>query len=133
YAVPFANMVAFLHPESERANAHLITPDRVAERCGADPRLAQVSVVTMGPGDRWTSDGGFSLAPRAWWADRDERRAELRARHQPRLEEQAGSEATTADFDGFRQHLEEFARAVPRAVRRLMIRRPVAFAAPWDR
>ena len=40
YAVPFANMVAFLHPESWAMNAEMITPDEVEEAFdrGAGPR-----------------------------------------------------------------------------------------------
>jgi hypothetical protein len=133
YAVPFANMVAFLHPQSREANDHLVTPARVADRCATDPSLGAVGVVGMGPGDSWDRDGGFTRAATPWWEDREPVIAARAAAVAPILAAQAGEEAEVSlPFATFRAYLEAFAAALPQLVRRRFFNRPLAFAAPWD-
>lgn len=133
YAVPFANMVAFLHPQAWPANDHLITPDRVQAHCAADPRLDAVEVVAMGPGDTWASDTGFDLSPTPWWSDRPGTLARLAAAAAPALERTAAEERErTCSFADLRAYLEDFASSIPAPARRLFFTRPVVFAAPWD-
>src|SRR5215217_3882804 len=56
YAVPFANMVAFLHPESRYLNEHLITPDEVLTEFKAAKGVDHTELVVMSPGDTWDSE-----------------------------------------------------------------------------
>lgn len=133
YAVPFANMVAFLHPQSRAANDHLITPDRVQAHCAADGRLAGVEVVAMGPGDSWTRGEGFDLRPTPWWSDRPATLARLADAAAPALARTAAEEQQRSlAFGDLRAYLEAFASSIPRLVRRRLFTRPIVFAAPWD-
>lgn len=133
YAVPFANMVAFLHPQAA-ANDHLITPDRVQAACAADGRLAAVEVVPLGPGDSWRAGEGFARAGGPWWADREAVLVRRADEVRPVLERTAAEEADRhLDFATFRGYLERFARDVPWPARRALGHRPIPSPPPGTR
>lgn len=69
YAVPFASMVGFLHPQSEPVNRHVITPPEVLASLAG--RLDVTKLVAMAPGDAWCSEEGFRLSKRNWYDNRD--------------------------------------------------------------
>jgi UDP-MurNAc hydroxylase len=128
YAVPFANMVAFLHPESWPMNAEMITPDEVQEAFDAAPGLEGTELVAMSPGDSWSDEGGFEMSGTPWWADRLTRMEKMAAAIAPKLAETAAAEAeATLDWPTFQSYLEGFLRGVPRPALRVLLKRPIVF------
>jgi len=133
YAVPFANMVGFLHPESWEVNAHMITPDRVAKAMEGADGLDSTEFVPMSPGDTWSSQDGFTLGAEVWWHDRQERMVEQARAVAPVIDDALRREADlTLSFDRFASYFEGFLRAVPRLVRGRLLARPVVFQVPGD-
>jgi hypothetical protein len=63
YAVPFASMVAFLHPESRHCNVYAVRPPEVAAAAAASDIAATTETVLMVPGDTWSAEGGFRSSP----------------------------------------------------------------------
>ena len=132
YAVPFANMVGFLHPESWAVNAAMITPEEV--QVAFDERgPAGTEFVTMSPGDRWSSADGFDRSDENWWDDRLPRMAARAAELAPTFDAVAEEEATRPlAFEQFQEYLEEFLGALPRPIRRRLLPRPLVFVQPGD-
>ena len=127
YAVPFANMVAFLHPETARLNDSLITPTQVAEAFAASP-VEGTELVTMGPGDSWSSSDGFDGTGADPFVDRAARVERRSAEVAPRIAEQEALEAATPlTWDAFQAYFSRFVRDVPWPVRRFLLRRATAF------
>ncbi len=133
YAVPFANMVAFLHPESWAMNAEMITPDEVR---GAFDRAAGVDhteLVAMSPGDVWSDAEGFEVAGTRWWDDRLTRMTAMAAEVGPALAATAAEEADrTLEWSAFEAHLTAFLASVPRPALRVLLKRPIVFHVPSD-
>jgi UDP-MurNAc hydroxylase len=133
YAVPFANMVAFLHPESWPMNAEMITPDEVEAAFDAASGVEGTEFVAMSPGDAWSDDGGFELSGTKWWDDRLER---MKAMQEDLAETFAATAVAEADvrvdFPTFKSYLEAFVRDVPRPARRVLLKRPIVFHVPND-
>ncbi len=133
YAVPFASMVAFLHPESRHANRFLVTPPEVRAAYEAARPSSATEVVVMAPGDRWDSTAGFSLDPTDWYRDRDRHLDELADIAAPAIARSAHEEQarvlTFADFEAF---FRRFLHALPPLTGRLAIRRPIVFAVDGD-
>src|SRR4030095_5224203 len=77
FAVPFASMVGFLHPETRDYNRFLVTPPEVKAAYDTTHTGSSTEVVTMAPGDSWDSESGFTRAADDWYADRDARLDEL--------------------------------------------------------
>jgi hypothetical protein len=126
YAVPFASMVCFLHPESQALNSHAITPPDVASAFAADP-VPGTELVCMAPLDRWDSDDGFSLDPTDWYDGRDARVAALAAEMAPLVEQSLQREAERElTFEAFDEHFGHFVKALPR-VAGLAVKQPVVF------
>ncbi len=133
YAVPFGSMVGFLHPESHPVNEHLVTPAEVVEAVAERGGIPGTEVVTMIPGDTWSSATGFERSDTDWYTDRERHLAELAERHRPALEARAADEAgRTLDPALFDAHLGRFVREVPRLLARRLVDRPVVFAVPSD-
>jgi UDP-MurNAc hydroxylase len=133
YAIPFANMVAFLHPESWAMNAHMITPDEVQEAFDVAPGLDGTELVAMSPGDAWSDEGGFESTGERWWDDRRAQMSRQAAAVAPSLAATAAEEADrTLEFSAFAAHLEAFLRAVPRPALRVLLKRPVVFEVAGD-
>jgi len=133
YAVPFANMVAFLHPESRAVNPHLIPPGEVAEAFAAAP-VEGTDLVILSPGDSWDSGAGFDRSTDVdWYGDRERRIARMVEEVQPTLDRFAAEEAERhLDFTVFRDYLERFLRDLPPGVGRTLLARPVVFELPDD-
>ena len=129
YAVPFANMVGFLHPESELLNDHLITPGDVADAFDrAGP--ADSELVPMGPGDHWEAATGFSGPGVDPFTDRRDRLERRRREVAPLITRQDEiEESTDLEWDGFHSYFDQFVCDVPWFARRL-VRQPVVFEIP---
>ena len=133
YAVPFGSMVAFLHPESRSVNNHLVTPaavlEGVAERGGVDGS----EVITMAPGDSWSSAGGFERADFDWYQDRERHLARLAEGFSEQIADRTDSEAgRTLDWPEFERHFGSLVRDVPRLVGRRLVPRRIVFRIPSD-
>lgn len=134
YAVPFASMVCFLHPETIDVNDHVVTPKEVAAGFAARP-VPGSEVVVMTPGDSWSTASGFSLGEVDWYDP--ERRAStiahLAEEARPAIERAAAEEAgRTVSWDDFRTFFEGFVRSLPPGAARLLMPRPVTFLVPSD-
>ena len=133
HAVPFGSMVGFLHRESWPVNDHLVTPQAVIDGVAALGSIANTDVVTMAPGDSWSSDVGFDRSDFDWYVDRATHLDDLAAKHAPKLAEQARTEAgRTLDWPTFESHLGAFVRDVPRLFARRVIGRRFVFHVPSD-
>jgi UDP-MurNAc hydroxylase len=133
YAVPFANMVAFLHPEAWPMNAEMITPDEVREAFDRASGLDGVELVAMSPGDAWSDAGGFEVSGTTWWEDRLPRMAEMAEAIAPTLEATAAQEAEVQlSWPTFAAYLQAFLDEVPRPALRVLLKRPLVFHVPDD-
>jgi hypothetical protein len=134
YAVPFASMVCFLHPETEEVNDYVVTPAEVAAGFTDHP-VPGSDVVVMAPGDSWAADGGFVLGQTDWF-DPDRRKlvlGELRELARPKIDSALAAEsAVTVDWDTFRAFFESFVHALPPLSARFVLPRPVVFHVPSD-
>jgi UDP-MurNAc hydroxylase len=129
HAVPFGSMVAFLHPDTRDLNRHLVTPAEVAE--AAHAAGGDVPVAVMTPGDSWDSEHGFSIARNDWYERRDAHLEQMAEALEPLMRELATKEAARrVDFATFAAYLERFARALPFAVIRRLLRRPIVCEGP---
>jgi UDP-MurNAc hydroxylase len=128
YAIPFGSMVAFLHPESRSVNDHLVTPDDVVAGMARRGGVDGTEVVTMAPGDSWSSSDGFDRGDFDWYADRAGHLAQLERRHGAQITAQAVAEAGRAfEWDDFERHFGSFVKAVPRIVGRRLVPRRIVF------
>jgi UDP-MurNAc hydroxylase len=128
YAVPFANMVGFLHPESWELNRHMITPDDVAEAMAGAEGVSGTELVPMGPGDTWSDDDGFAREGTDWWEGRLEAMAQAATDLAPVFERTAAEEAARPlEFEAFRTYFERFLDELPPFVARILLKRPVVF------
>ena len=129
YAVPFASMVGFLHPQTAPVNQHVVTPREVAEGFAADP-VPGTELVVMVPGDSWDITSGFTLGDIDWFDPevRSARLADLQEQARPAMEEAMIDEGTrTLEWDDFRSFFGEFVRSLPPGAARLLMPRPVTF------
>lgn len=128
YAVPFAAVTAYLHPENREHNAIAVTPPEVAEHLRAAPDLAGTEAVVFQPGDSWDETEGFRLSERDWYADREQRLAELEEKARPTIERSiAREQATVLRFEDFEAYMQAYMQALPPGLARLFLRRPVVF------
>ncbi|HEY5696429.1 MAG TPA: MBL fold metallo-hydrolase [Acidimicrobiales bacterium] len=133
FAVPFANMVAFLHPESWAMNAEMITPDEVRAAFERADGLEHTALVAMSPGDKWSDERGFDVSGTRWWDDRLPRMTQMAAAVAPTLAATAAEEAQRPlAFADFEHHLAGFLQAVPRPALRMLLKRPIVFEVPRD-
>ncbi|HMQ24502.1 MAG TPA: MBL fold metallo-hydrolase [Acidimicrobiales bacterium] len=131
YAVPFANMVAFLHPESQWVNPHLITPAEVAEEFAGAKGVDHTELTILSPGDSWSASAGFDLRGDDWFGDPEAAIAARMEGHADALAEQAEAEAgVTLSWEAFSAYLEQFLHALPPMMPRVLLKRPVVFEVP---
>jgi UDP-MurNAc hydroxylase len=129
YAVPFASMTCFLHPETFERNQDLVQPHHLREAFDRAP-IVGTELVVMNPGDSWDETDGFSIDPDDPYAAWPDVLTTLRAEAQPAIERADAAEAErTLTFDTFRRYFDGFVHALPRPVRGFL-KRPVVFAAP---
>lgn len=113
YAVPFASMVGFLHPETMRCNAHAVTPPEVAAAF-AESGVQGTEVVVMCPGDSWDSARGFSIAQQDPYANREEALMRMSAEVAPQIaEESARESARPLTFEAFSRYFSGLLDALP--------------------
>src|ERR1700679_2894823 len=62
YAVPFASMTCFLHPETAARNDEIVRPSDLVSAFQRSP-VPGTELVVMTPGDAWDEESGFSLSP----------------------------------------------------------------------
>ena len=132
YAVPFASMVAFLHPESRACNVYAVRSPEVAAAVAASEVAATTSPVLMVPGDSWSADSGFTLMQHDYF-DRQEQWIErLSAEAAPKIaQEEADERSMTLTFEAFERHFVGFLRSLPPVIH-LVLRRPMVFLVPSD-
>jgi UDP-MurNAc hydroxylase len=132
YAVPFASMVAFLHPESRQCNAYAVRPPEVAAAAAASNIAAATCIVLMVPGDTWSSEDGFALQPNDYYERQDQWLERLAERVAPKIaEEEACERGMALTFDRFEAHFGGFLRSLPPLISRVLTR-PMAFFVPSD-
>ena len=128
FAVPFANMVAFLHPESTWVNQHLITPTEVLAEFDAAEGVEHTELVILSPGDAWSSAAGFEMTGHDWFDDAEATLAARAEDARPALERSAAEEkGVTLQWDDFAAYLGGFLDALPPLVPRVLLQRPVVF------
>lgn len=131
YAVPFASMVCFLHPETRHLNQHVITPPEIASAFAARP-VPGTEVVLLGPGDSWSDADGFELDPVDYYTDREKWLDELAELAAPAIARAAHAEAERPlTWAAFRAHFTAFLAALPPGASRL-VPRPVVFRVASD-
>jgi UDP-MurNAc hydroxylase len=132
YAVPFASMVAFLHPQSRPCNAYAVRPPEVAAAVAASDVAATTETVLMVPGDSWSSSAGFALQPNDYYERQDEWIARLEQQSEAKIqqeeEDERGIELT---FAAFEHHFGAFLRTLPPLIW-LVLKRPMVFHVPSD-
>ena len=132
YAVPFASMVAFLHPESRACNAYAVRSPEVAAAVAACDVSNTTDTVLMVPGDAWSSTAGFELQRHDYFEHQDQWIERLAREVEPKIrEEEAAERGTTLTFDAFDRHFGGFLRSLPPLVH-LVLRRPMVFNVPSD-
>ena len=133
YAIPFASMVGFLHPESWPVNRHVVTPPEVVSGIDARGGLAASTVVVMAPGDTWSSEAGFDLAETDWYADRDTRLSELAEAAVPAIEARSRSEqGVKLQWPAFERHFGGLVAQCPRLIARRLVPERIVFRVPSD-
>ncbi|MBM3672190.1 MAG: MBL fold metallo-hydrolase [Actinobacteria bacterium] len=133
FAVPFASMVGFLHPESRHCNEHIVTPVEVVEAYRAASPTSGTEAITMAPGDTWDSTSGFERADFDWYTDREKYLDECADLAAPAITRSLHEESErTLTFESFSDFFLRFSRAVPRLAARFVIRKPLAFFVDGD-
>jgi UDP-MurNAc hydroxylase len=131
YAIPFASMVAFLHPENFHVNERVIVPadvEKAFKRAVVSGKLGDADLAPMSPGDSWDSEHGFCISERDWYSDRERRIAELAAEVRPTIERSLAAESSRKlEFTVFAGYFEPFTRALPPLVGRILLKRPIVF------
>jgi UDP-MurNAc hydroxylase len=132
YAIPFASMVAFLHPESRQCNIYAVRPPEVAAAAAASDVGATIQTVLMNPGDAWSSDGGFALQPNDYYESQDQWIERLAESAGPKIrQEEADQRTMTLTFKAFERHFGGFLRSLPPLIW-LVLKRPMVFHVPSD-
>jgi UDP-MurNAc hydroxylase len=132
YAVPFASMVAFLHPESRHSNVWAVRPPEVAQAAAQSDVAASTETVLMVPGDSWSDSGGFGLQPNDYYQKQDEWIERLADASGAKIEaEEEAERGMTLTFAAFERHFGGFLRALPPLIA-LVLKRPMVFYAPSD-
>ena len=133
YAVPFASMTCFLHPDTADVNAHIVTPTEVRDAFDTAGGIPGVELKVLVPGDSWSSDGGFEVADHDWYTRRAEHLEVLREKARPAVEAALADEAhVTAQWPPFAAHLGAFLDALPPGAGRVLLKRPVVFEVASD-
>jgi UDP-MurNAc hydroxylase len=132
YAVPFASMVAFLHPESRRCNSYAVRPPEVTAAAAASDIRTSTETILMVPGDRWDSVTGFALQPNNYYEKQDEWIEKLAGAYELKIaQEETEERATILKYAQFEEYFGNFVRSLP-PLSWLVLRRPIAFLVPTD-
>ncbi len=132
YAVPFASMVAFLHPESRQCNTYAVRSPEVADAVSKSDVASTTQPVLMVPGDTWSSDTGFSLQTHDYFERQEEWLERLARDAAPKIaQEDAEERAIALSFEAFERHFGGLLRSLPPLIR-LVLRRPMVFRVPSD-
>jgi UDP-MurNAc hydroxylase len=133
YAVPFASMTCFLHPETADVNDHIVTPVEVRDAFDSAGGVDGVELKVLVPGDSWSSDAGFDVAEHDWYSRRAEHLAVLTEKARPTVDAAMAEEAsTTVQWPAFAAHMQRFVDALPPGAGRVLLKRPVVFEVPSD-
>lgn len=133
YAIPFGSMAGYLHPESRPVNRHVVTPPEVVAAIAERGGLADGAVVAMAPGDSWSSETGFDLQEKDWYADRDAHLEELAAAKAPVIEAQSNSEqGVKLEWSAFKDYFGAFVTQCPRLISRRLVPERIIFRIPSD-
>jgi hypothetical protein len=128
YAVPFASMVAFLHPESRPCNRYAVSPPEVVAAANA----SDLNAVLMIPGDTWDSAQGFALRTNDYYANRDAWTDRLIERHEAKIAAaDIADSSVRLPFEQFDRFFTAFLRSLP-PFAGLMMKRPVTFHVASD-
>jgi UDP-MurNAc hydroxylase len=131
YAVPFASMVAFLHPETIHLNDPVVTPIDVRSAFERADGVDGTDLVLMAPADSWDSEHGFELRGIDWYSDRSRHITELAESVRPAVDEALAEEAArTLRYERFADYFTSFLRALPALPLMLLFRRNVVFDVP---
>lgn len=126
YAVPFASMTCFLHPETLARNAEVILPGDLEKYFASHP-LAGTELKVLAPGDGWSEDTGFSIAEGDPYASFHDDIGVMADEAAPKVRAAMAEEAThELSFESFAAFFGGFARSLPLPVR-LLFKRPVVF------
>jgi UDP-MurNAc hydroxylase len=127
YAVPFASMVCFLHPETLRFNSSMITPLQIGDAFAKASTHPNTGFEIMVPGDSWNSETGFTRSEQDPWSDVPARIAVMADEVKPTIEKQYAIEAATQlRFVDFHDYFMGFARSLPPGARWLF-KAPIVF------
>jgi UDP-MurNAc hydroxylase len=132
YAIPFASMVAFLHPESRRCNMYAVRPPEVMAAAEASDIRASTNTVLMVPGDSWDSGKGFTLQVNDYYQKQDDWIEKLASNYEAKIaQEEAEERGKTVIYAQFEKYFGEFVRSLP-PLTWLLLRRPIVFLVPSD-
>jgi UDP-MurNAc hydroxylase len=132
YAVPFASMVAFLHPDSRQCNQYAVQPPAVVAAANASDIADTTTAVLMIPGDSWDSGAGFALQENDYYTNRDQWIERLAAGNEAKIaEEERAAAVVRLPFETFSDFFTEFLMALPPFIS-LMLKEPIAFHMPTD-
>ncbi len=132
YAVPFASMVAFLHPESRACNDYAVRSPEVAEAVAASDVGRATETVLMVPGDSWSTDGGFELQRHDYFEHQAQWIERLATDVEPKIREEEAAECgVPLTFEAFDAHFGGFLRSLPPLIH-LVLRRPMVFYVSSD-
>jgi UDP-MurNAc hydroxylase len=130
YAVPFASMVGFLHPESRQCNAYAVRPPEVAAAAAQSSIAEATRVVLMVPGDTWSAEHGFALQPNDYYERQDQWLEHLADRVALKIAgEELSERGMTLTFDRFEKHFGGFLKSLPPLISRVLSRPMVFFIA----
>jgi hypothetical protein len=130
YAIPFASMVAFLHPESRGCNMYAVRPPEVTAAAVASDIKTYTQTVLMVPGDRWDSTSGFALQRNDYYEKQDEWVEKLANDYEPKIaREEAEERAKTVSYVQFEKYFGGFLQSLPPAAW-LFFSRPIVFFVP---
>ena len=132
YAIPFASMVAFLHPESRQCNAYAVRPPEVAAAMAGSDVAATTKTVLMVPGDGWSSESGFALQRNDYYERQNEWIDRLAQQAEPKIrQEEADERGIALTFEAFEKHFGGFLRSLPPFIW-LVLKRPMVFFVASD-
>ncbi len=132
YAIPFASMVAFLHPESLHCNQYAVGPADVVAAVNAPGGVPGSEAVLMIPGDTWDSVSGFHLQANDYYTRRDEWIKRLAAENSEKIKaEELFESGIHVSFDQFEDFFGAFLRSLPPFIW-LVLDKPLAFYIPGD-
>jgi UDP-MurNAc hydroxylase len=132
YAVPFASMVAFLHPESRQCNRYAVRPPEVVSAANASDTAKATEAVLMIPGDTWDSASGFAIQSTDYYATREAWIDRLAFENEAKIaESERADSAIRIPFEQFETFFNGFLRSLPPLIG-LMMKRPISFFVASD-